>query len=172
MTLIDLLIVAVILISAVSAFRQGLLVELFSLVGVVLGFIIAAADYELLAPRLTHWVTNPEAADVGSFLAIALGVMLTAGLIGRLLRGTVRWAGLGFLDRLLGAFFGLVKGCALVTLAVMAMAAFLPGALWLKDSRMMPPFLAAAHEGSRITPELSGRIREGIQQLRVRHPQG
>src|ERR1700677_4964579 len=108
MTLIDLLIVAVVLISAVSAFNKGLLVELFSLAGVVLGLIIAAADYGLLAPWFMRWVESPRVADLVAFLVIALDVMLAVGVIGRLLRGTVRWAGLGFLDRLLGALFGFV----------------------------------------------------------------
>ena len=47
MTLIDLLIIAVILVSAVLAFNKGLLLELFSLAGVVLGLIVAAAYYGL-----------------------------------------------------------------------------------------------------------------------------
>ena len=105
--------------------------------------------------------------DLAAFLVIALGVSLAAGLIGRLLRATVRWAGLGLLDRLLGALFGFVKGCAVVTLVVMAIAAFVPNAPWLRNSRLAPPFLAAAHEESHLTPELGGKIREGIGQLRI-----
>jgi membrane protein required for colicin V production len=168
MILVDLLILAAILVSVISAFHKGLLVELFSLVGVVLGLLIAAADYVLLAPRLMRWAKNTEVADLGAFLLIALGVMLVAGLIGRSLRGTIRWVGLGFLDRLLGAVFGFVEGCAVVTLVVMATAAFLPDASWLKSSRLVPLFLAAAHDGSHMTPfELGERIREGIQQLRM-----
>ncbi len=170
MTLIDLLMVAVLLISAVSAFRKGLLVELFSLAGVVLGLVIAAADYGLMAPWLRRWIASPEVSDLAAFLVIALGVSLAAGLIGRLLRATVRWAGFGFLDSLLGALFGFVKGCALVTLVVMAMAAFIPNAPWLKSSRLAPSFLTAAHEGSHLTPELGGKIREGIRQLRNAQP--
>jgi membrane protein required for colicin V production len=172
MTLIDLLMVAVISISAVLAFSKGLLVELFSLAGVVFGFMIAAADYRLLAPWLMRWVKAPATADLGAFVLLALGVMLATGLLGRSLRGAVRWAGFGFLDRLLGGFFGFVKGCALVTLAVMAMAAFIPHASWLKSSRLMPWFLAAAHEGSRMTPALGEKIREGIGQLRIAQPHG
>jgi membrane protein required for colicin V production len=171
MTPIDLLMIAVILLSAATAFNKGLLLELFSLAGVVLGLIIAAAGYGLLVPWMMQWVERPKVADLSAFLAIALGVQLAVGLIGRLLRGALRWAGLGFLDRLLGALFGVVKGCALVTLAVMAVAAFLPSAPWLKNSRLAPPFLAAAHEGSHIAPEFGGKTREWIRQMHIAQPQ-
>ncbi len=167
MTWIDLLIIAVIMISVISAFIDGLLVELFSLAGVVLGLLVAAADYARLAPWVVRWVQNPEAANLVAFLLLALGVMVTAGIAGRLLRGTLRHVGLGFVDRLLGAIFGFIKGCVLVTLGVMAVAAFFPRADWMKSSRLAPMFLSAAHDGSRITPfDLGEKIREGVRLLR------
>jgi membrane protein required for colicin V production len=171
MTFIDLLIVAVLAISVISAFIKGFLVEIFSLAGIFVGLLVAAANYTEFASRLMSWVSNREVAGLVSFLLIALGVMLLAGLIGRLLRSTVRQVGLGFLDRLLGALFGFLKGCAVVTLIVMAMAAFLPNAQWMKNSRLMPIFLTAAHEGSHITPfEFGQKIRRGVEVLRLAPP--
>lgn len=167
MSWVDLLIVAVILISVISAFVKGLVMRLFSLAGVVLGLMIAAADYGRLVPWLERWIKTPEVADLVAFLLIALGVMVIAGLLGRLLRGTIHHLGLGFFDRLLGALFGFVKGFVLVTLVVMAIAAFLPGTDWLRSSRLAPLFLTAAHSGSHITPvELGEKIRQGIKLLR------
>jgi uncharacterized membrane protein required for colicin V production len=46
----------VLVISVISAFFKGLMVELFSLAGVVLGLWIAAAAYERLALWLISWV--------------------------------------------------------------------------------------------------------------------
>ncbi|HEV2275169.1 MAG TPA: CvpA family protein [Acidobacteriaceae bacterium] len=168
MTWIDLLILAVIAISVVSAFIKGFLVELFSLAGVVLGFLIAAADYGRLAPWIDRWVRDPRAGDLIAFILIALGIMAAASLAGHLLRGTIRRIGLGFVDRLLGALFGFLKGCAVITIAVMAIAAFLPRADWLKSSKLAPFFLAAARDGSHMTPlDLGEKIREGVRLLRT-----
>lgn len=167
MTWLDLLIVAVLVISVISAFLKGLLVELFSLAGVVLGLWIAAADYAPLASWVLRWAKNPQVANLVAFLLIALGVMLVAGLVGRMLRGAVRWVGLGFVDRFLGALFGFIKGCAVITLGVMAVAAFLPNADWFKNSKLAPVFLTAAHDGSHMTPfEFGEKIREGVRLLR------
>lgn len=168
MTWLDLLIVAVLVISVISAFFKGLLVELFSLAGVLLGLWFAAADYPRLASWFVRWVTNPQVANLVAFLLIALGVMLLAGLLGRLLRRTVRWIGLGFVDRFLGALFGFVKGCAVITLGVMAVAAFLPHSDWLRNSRFAPVFLTVAHTGSHMTSfEFGEKIREGVKLLRI-----
>jgi membrane protein required for colicin V production len=93
---------------------------------------------------------------------------LLASLAGRLIRGVVRQVGLGIIDRLLGALFGLVKGCIIVTLVLMAVVAFLPPQDWLKSSRLAPVFLTAAHGGSHVVPfALGEKIRQGLQVLRM-----
>jgi membrane protein required for colicin V production len=174
----DLLILAVLAVSVVAAFVRGFLLELFSLVGLFLGLVIAAEEYAPLAQWLQGWTrlwkgrwaqgaAAGEAANLIAFLFIALLVMLVATFVGRLLRGTVRHVGLGFVDRILGAGLGFVKGCAVMTLAVMAISAFLPQAGYLNRSRLAPYFFEAAHQGARLTPvELGNKIREGVEVLR------
>ena len=72
------------------------------------------------------------------------------------------------MDRLLGAVFGLVKGCIVVTLVLMAVVAFLPRQNWLVSSRLAPAFLNAAHGGSQVVPFVLGEeIRQGLQALRI-----
>ena len=106
-----------------------------------------------------------------SFLAIAMGVMILAGLLGRLIRWSVHSVGLGWADRFIGAIFGFLKGCVLVTIAVLVVAAFLPQATWFRESRLVPYFLTAAHQASVVTPsELGQRIREGVTLIRNAQP--
>jgi membrane protein required for colicin V production len=106
-----------------------------------------------------------------AFLAIALGVMILAGLLGRIIRWSVRSIGLGWADRLIGAVFGLVKGCVLVTLAVMAITAFVPRTTWFQQSRLSPYFLSVAHQTAIVTPAALGeRIRQGVTLIRNAQP--
>jgi len=113
-------------------------------------------------------VQNREAANLIAFLLLALLVMLLAGIAGRLVRGLFRQVGLGFVDRLLGAVFGLVKGCIVITLVLMAIVAFLPRQNWLVNSRLAPAFLTAAHGGSHVVPfALGEEIRQGLEALRI-----
>jgi membrane protein required for colicin V production len=122
-------------------------------------------------PWIDSWVHSPGVAEAIAFVVIAVAVMVLAGLAGRLIRWSVRSIGLGWADRFIGAIFGLLKGCVLVTLGIMAIAAFLPHATWLEQSKLAPYFLSVAHEASVVTPsELGERIREGVKVIRDAQP--
>ncbi|MDT7814542.1 MAG: rane protein required for colicin production, partial [Acidobacteriaceae bacterium] len=171
MNLADLLIVIVLVVSVVSAFVKGFFVEIFSLGVIVLGLFIAAANYGGFSLWVLRVVHNRAAANLIAFLLIALLVMVLASIAGRLLRSVFRGVGLGIVDRLLGALFGLVEGCVVVTLVLMGIVAFLPRQDWLSNSRLAPVFLTAAHGGSQVVPfALGEEIRQGLQALRIGQP--
>jgi membrane protein required for colicin V production len=122
-------------------------------------------------PALLQVIHNSAVAEAIAFLLIALSVMIIAGVVGRILHGTVRSIGLGWLDRLVGAAFGFLKGCIVVTLGVMALAAFYPQSGWLDHSRLAPYFLSAAHTTTAVTPlQLGERIRDGVKIIRDAQP--
>lgn len=171
MALIDWAIVIILVLSVLSAAKHGFFVEAFSLAGVVLGLLLASWNYQKLLPLLDRWVHSPGVAEAIAFVVIAIAVMVIAGLAGRLIRWSVRSIGLGWADRFAGAAFGLLKGCVLVTLGIMAIAAFLPRVTWLERSRLAPYFLSAAHGASVMTPvELGERIRDGVKMIRDAQP--
>ena len=171
MNLADLLIIVLLAVCVVSAFAKGFFVEVCSLVGVILGLFIAAANYAGFAPWILLVVRSHAAANLIAFLLIVLLVMVVASLAGRLLRGLFRGVGLGIVDRLLGAAFGLVEGCVVVTLVLMGIVAFLPRQDWLSSSRLAPVFLTAAHGGSQVVPfALGEEIRQGLEALRMAQP--
>jgi membrane protein required for colicin V production len=171
MALIDWAIVIILIVSVLSAAKHGFFVEAFSLAGIILGLLLASWNYQKLLPWIDRWVHSPGVAEAIAFIAIAIAVMVVAGLAGRLIRWSVRSIGLGWADRFIGAIFGLLKGCVLVTLGIMAIAAFLPQATWLDRSKFAPYFLSAAHEASAITPaQLGERIRDGVKAIRDAQP--
>ncbi|MGC1299495.1 MAG: CvpA family protein [Alloacidobacterium sp.] len=171
MALIDWAIVVILIISVLSAAKHGFFVEAFSLAGVILGLLLASWNYQKLLPWVERWVHSPGGAEAIAFVVIAIVVIVIAGLAGRLIRWSVRSIGLGWADRFIGAIFGFVKGCVLVTLGVMAIAAFLPHVTWLERSKLAPYFLSVAHDASVVTPaELGQRIREGVKVIRDAQP--
>ena len=168
---IDWVIAAILVFSVLSAVKHGFFIEACSLAGVVLGLLLASWDYDRIMPWVLRAVHNSAVAEALAFLAIALGVMLLAGLVGRMLRWSAQSIGLGWLDRTIGAAFGFLKGCIIVTLGVMAVAAFLPREGWLNDSRLAPYFLTMAHTSSAVTPaEFGARIRQGVRLIRDAQP--
>ncbi|MGC2639925.1 MAG: CvpA family protein [Acidobacteriaceae bacterium] len=170
--LFDVLIFVVLLVCVVSAARSGLVVEVFELAGLILGLLLASWDYQQLMPWVGSWIHSLPMAQAASFLLFAVGVMIVAAVVGRIVRWTMQSMGLGWADRIAGAAFGLVKGCVLVTIAVMVVAAFWPQATWLRHSRLAPSFLAMAHSAAAVAPaDLERRIREGVVVLKKDQPE-
>lgn len=167
MTIFDWVIIAILALSTLAATMQGLLREAMSLAGLVIGLWLAFWNYHALAAPLERFLPSHAASEVVAFLLIALGVMLVVGLLGRVVSAVVHTVGLGALDRLLGAVFGLVRGCVLVVLALIVIAAFLPQRGWIHGSKLAPYFLSAADWASGAAPaELRLRIRDGIETIK------
>jgi membrane protein required for colicin V production len=161
----DWVIVGVLLISVLQAASQGFFLEVFSLAGVVLGFLLASWEYPVVAGWLTF--INPSwVAEIVGFFAIFLCVMILSGVIGRIVSWAVREAGLRWADRVLGGAFGLVRGFLVVTVVVLGMAAFAPTSQLLARSNMAPYFLVLGRAASWLTPsDVRARVRQGIEVL-------
>jgi membrane protein required for colicin V production len=84
MTLLDWMMLLVILISTLLAAAQGLFYEVFSFAGVIAGYLAAAWGYTRVADWYAPHVKAAWVADVAGFLTIFVGVVLLAGIIGRL----------------------------------------------------------------------------------------
>jgi membrane protein required for colicin V production len=167
MNWVDWAIIVAIVLSALQAAAQGVFVEIFSLGGVVAGLILGSWEYGRVAPWFLHFVNSKETANLVAFLAIFLGTLLLAGVAGRIARWAVREVGLGFLDRLLGALFGVIRGGAVVSIILMAAAAFAPESKSLAESEYAPFFLLAARTATWVAPrEVRERVREGAVAIR------
>lgn len=167
MSVLDWVIVTILIVSTLAAARSGIIVEVFSLGGLLLGLLLACWNYQRLLPWVMSWGMSLPVAKVIAFVVIALGIMILAGILGRIIRWSIRFVGLGWLDCLAGAAFGLVKGAVLVVVMIVALLAFLPKTSLVRDSRLAPAFLSAAHGVAGVSPsELSGKIRSGITNLR------
>jgi membrane protein required for colicin V production len=172
----DWLLIAILAYSTISAFLTGIVVELFSLGGLIAGIFLASWHYQRFAPalqQLLHPLFKPSAStcNILAFLTIALGIMVVAAIAARSLRGAARTVGLGFFDRLFGALFGLVRGCILGVSLLMAAAAFLPQSTWIANSRLTPYFLAGVHAVSFVVPQgLQQQLQNGIAQLKHTAP--
>lgn len=163
MSLLDWVIVIILIVSTLAAARSGLMVEIFSLGGLIVGLLLACWHYQHLVPWMMGRHMDLQVAKVVSFLVIAVGVMILAGILGRILRWSVHAVGLGWLDRTAGAVFGLIKGAVLVVVMIVALLAFLPKTPLVRNSHLAPDFLSAAHSVAGVSPaELSGEIHNGI----------
>jgi membrane protein required for colicin V production len=171
MNLFDWFLIAILAYSTVMAFLRGIILELFSLGGLIAGILLASWNYSQVAVFLERLITTPATAQIVAFLLIVIGVMILSALLGKALNRTAHAIGLGFFDRLLGAVFGLARGCLFGVAILMAVAAFRPHSTWAENSRLSPYFLAGVHAVSFVVPhDLQQQIMNGAQQIKHNAP--
>ena len=171
MNLFDWFLIAILAWSIIMAFMRGIILELFSIGGLIAGILIASWNYNHVAELLERLITTPATAQIVAFLLIVIGVMVLSTLLGKALNRTAHAIGLGFFDRLLGAVFGLARGCLFGVAILMAVAAFRPHSTWVENSRLSPYFLAGVHAVSFVVPYgLQHQIMNGAQQLKHNAP--
>ncbi|KAA0085703.1 serine protease [Mycolicibacterium sp. P9-64] len=138
---LDLAILAVAFVAAVSGWRSGAVGSLFALIGVVLGLVAGV----LLAPHVVTHISGPR-TQLFATLFLILGLVVVgeiAGVVlGRAVRGAIR-------NRTVRTFDSVV-GVGLQLVAVLA-AAWLLGSLLTSADQ---PNLAAAVRGSRVLTQV------------------
>jgi membrane protein required for colicin V production len=168
---LDWLLAILLVYSVVRAVMRGFFQEAFALGGLVVGFLLACWFYGALAVTLKGLITSPQIAELTAFLVILAGTMIVASLLGKILRHTASAIGLGFIDRLLGAVFGLLRGALLGVALLLAVTAFLPSAPWVENSHLAPYFLRAAHAVSFVMPsDLKLRLLDGLHHIKHTTP--
>jgi uncharacterized membrane protein required for colicin V production len=79
--------------------------------------------------------------------------------------------GLGCLDRLAGAIFGLFQGAVLVTVCILVTVAFFPETEWLTQARLPRYFFGACHLSTSVTPSmLAEHVRDDLNRLERESP--
>ena len=167
MNIADVIILVVLLGSIIQAISSGFFQEAFGIAGLVFGYLIAAWQYRHLAGHFAAYISSQWLADIVAFLAIFLGVMVLAGVLGRIVRWIAKEAGLSGLDRFLGALLGLLRGCLMVAIVLVSMTAFTPTSRWLQGSALAPYFLVVGRAAIWLAPsQLRVQFYQGLDYLR------
>ena len=163
MTAADWLIVVVVLLNVVAAAIQGFFAEVLSTAGLVIGYIVAAWQYQRLAAWLMSFLKSEFVADIFGFLIIFFAILILFGIAARIARKLMKAAGLSGFDRFLGALLGLVKGGLIVAVVLMGMTAFTPTSTMLEKSELAPYFLVVGRAAIWVAPSaLRARFYEGL----------
>jgi membrane protein required for colicin V production len=127
--IIDVIIILVIIGSIITGIIRGFVKELSALAGLILGIYIAAQRYPLLEKHLIKVINSSSASKIISFLIIFLVVFFLIILLGLILQKVIQLVMLGWLDKLLGGVFGIVKGLIIVWLILMLVITVFPNTL-------------------------------------------
>jgi membrane protein required for colicin V production len=107
--------------------------------GVLGGFYAAYSYYPMVAKLIAGMVKDPAYQNILSFLIIFCVILIIISVIGVVIKYLLNVAFLGWIDRLCGVFFGLIKGILIVTVLFIILTTFLPkGAPLIKQSVLAP----------------------------------
>lgn len=167
---LDIALGAILLASVIGATLNGLTKELLRIASLVVGLLVAMWGYGLLAGYLAQWISNANVASAAAFALLFIGCLITGALLARVLAGIWSLAGLGLIDRLLGAAFGALRGLLLAAALLLALVAFQPvadTAGLVADSRIAPFVLNLARTAAAVAPEaLREAYQDGLARVR------
>jgi membrane protein required for colicin V production len=159
MNWLDVALVIILVGSVASAFSKGFVRESIGLAAAFTGLLCGAWFYRMPGDVLRPYLASREAANLCGFLLIFVGVILLGWLVGRLVGMMVKVVGLSWLDRVLGAAFGAVRGIIVSVAIITAIVAFAPGSdvksppQSIVNSRIAPYMIDAAHVLTMATPK-------------------
>lgn len=114
MNWLDITILVIFAAGMIQGLVKGFVRQAFSLIGLILAIIVAFRYHDLLARYLSKWIQHPVALTVISFVIILVVVILLFKLIALAARAAIAAVQVGWIDRLVGGVFGLLRSVLLV----------------------------------------------------------
>jgi membrane protein required for colicin V production len=156
MTSADLIIIAILALSALLAFMRGFVREVLS-IGAWVGAALATIyGFPIAQPFARKYIEVALFADIAAGVAIFVVALIILTVLSHALSRNVRSSALGAVDRSLGLLFGLVRGAVLVCLAYLVMAWAIPQEdrpVWVAEARTLPLVQQGAGLLLKILPE-------------------
>ncbi|MEY3747766.1 MAG: hypothetical protein RL194_1225 [Pseudomonadota bacterium] len=119
MTGFDYVVLGIVGLSVLLSIMRGFVREILALASWVIAFIVARLYATDLIPLLPEAIPNDALKMLAAFLIVFLTTLLLCSLLAIALSQLFKKAGLGFLDRGLGAVFGALRGVLVVCLLVL-----------------------------------------------------
>lgn len=110
MSIIDIIIALVIVTGGFAGFKDGFIVSLFSLLGIVLGLL---GGFKLMGLGMVYLSDNynvdEKVLPYIAFTVVFIIIVVCVSLLGRVIKASINKTLLGQFDGVAGAFFGIVK---------------------------------------------------------------
>lgn len=150
---IDYALLGIILISTVVSAFRGLIKEILSMLAWAVAFFVAMKFYKPLTQFIT-FTDDQSIRVVIALFGLFIGTLMIIGFVNYIITLVIKKTGLSGTDRVLGMFFGLLRGGAIVLVAACTLQlAFNYGFLlklkeesWYKQSMLVPDVMKFADE--------------------------
>lgn len=139
MNILDILLIMIVAFCIIRSWSKGFIREIFSILGIIVGVLVASRYYQLLFPYVGRYISDEAFISLLSFTLVFLGTFIIVAVLGMLVKTLVRIMFVGWVDHTMGGIFGFVKGLLFVSLLIWILTTFLPkGSSLLQGSRFSP----------------------------------
>lgn len=154
MNWIDLVLALVIACSIIAGFSAGFARVAVGFAAMILGIFFGFWFYGIVAGYFIDYVTSRAIANLIGFFVILALVLIAGAVVGRILAKFFKWAGLSWLDRLMGGAFGLLRGFLIAAAMATVLLAFAPQPPppSVVDSQLLPYVIDASNALAALTP--------------------
>lgn len=140
-TILDLVVIGVVLISALLAAVRGLTREVLAIASWVAAAAVAWVFHPQLLPILKQYIPNDTIALIAAIASLFLVTLIVVSLITARISDFVLDSRIGALDRTLGFLFGAGRGLLLAVIGYLFFTALVPEKLqppWAREARAKP----------------------------------
>ncbi len=169
MSLLDLLVAIVIGSSVAAGFVAGFARVGIGFAATMLGVVFGFWFYGIPGGWVHRYLKSTTASDLIGFLLVFWMFLVAGALLAKLCSKVFKWTGLSWLDRLLGAAFGLVRGALIAVAIIAVLLAFTPKPMpnWMVQSQVLPYAMEASSAISALAPNaIKNAFRESMFELR------
>jgi membrane protein required for colicin V production len=157
---VDVVVIAVVGVSAIIAFLRGFVREMLTVGSWIGAVFVALYGFAPLKPVMERWITSPTVAAGATIAALFIGSLIIFSVISHQLAKFVQGSALSAVDRSLGVAFGVLRGAILVSLAYLLFLWFKPdGTPMLNEAKTLPMMQQCAEMLRNIVPsDLGNRL--------------
>ncbi len=159
---LDIVLAIVIAGSTAAGLAKGLVRTVFGIIATIAGLFVAIWFYGSAGDMYRDYVSSKSVSNFLGFATVFLLTVIAGALIGKLMEILFKWAGIGWLDRTLGACFGFLRGVVVSVGIVMILMAFSlnPPPKSVTQSAIAPYVMDASRILSKVAPH---ELTEGFQ---------
>lgn len=165
MNWLDVILIVILIVTSFLGIIKGLVKQLFGLLAVIIGLILALGFYSQVSWLYRRLISNEVLSHFLGFITIFLAVLCIGWLSSRTLSKLIKGP-LKLLNKVLGGGLGLLKGILVCSVVVFALLVFPISKKALKESQLSPVCLQMTRAIIGLIPrELKEEFREAYQEI-------
>lgn len=146
MNILDVILLVCFIPAIISGLRKGFIAQVVAIISIVLGVWLSVKSATLVGSWISQWIeASLQLINIISFAIIFIAVAVLLFTIGKLIEATIKIIMLGWLNKLLGVLFSMLKCILIIGFLIIVFEAIndtfgLVPESYLSDSLLYAPF--------------------------------